>query len=69
MHIDGSEGSMTQLAESLSPVRLIQRHNDSSDPFYLDGHQVVCSGYQFKHGVHFMNLATPHWMELTSPAL
>ena len=60
--IDGSEGSMIQLAESLSLVQFIKRHNDPDDPFHMDEHQVVCCGYQFSHGVRFMNLSTAHLM-------
>ena len=60
--IDGSEGSMVQLAESLSLKRFIERHNDRDDPFHLDEHQTVCVGYQFKNGVCYMTITTPHML-------
>ena len=58
--IDGSEGSMNQLAETLSLLRFIEWHNDPSVNFHLDEHQVVSCGHQFKDGVRFLNLTTPH---------
>ena len=58
--IDGSEGSMNQLADSLSLLRFIEWHNDPSVNFHLDEHQVVSCGHQFKDGVRFLNLTTPH---------
>ena len=62
VEIDGSEGSMVQLAESLSLKRFIERHNDPDDPFHLDAHQTVCVGYQFKNGIRFMTVTTPHML-------
>jgi hypothetical protein len=44
MGVDGSEGSMNRLAESLSLSKLIERHNDPDDPFHLEEHQPVCLG-------------------------
>ncbi len=49
--LDGSEGSMIELAESLSLQRFIDRHNDPDDPYHLDPHEVVCCSFQFKNGV------------------
>jgi hypothetical protein len=40
--LDGSEGRMPQLAESLSLVRFIHKHFDPANPFHRDEHQVVC---------------------------
>ncbi len=45
--VDGSEGSMNRLAESLSLSKIIERHNDPDDPFLLEEHQQVCLGYHF----------------------
>ena len=58
--IDGSEGSMNQLDETLSLLQFIEWHNDSFVFFHLDEHQVVSCGHQFKNGTRFMNLTTPH---------
>jgi hypothetical protein len=57
--VDGTEGSMNRLAESLSLAKFIERHNDPDDPFHLDEHQPVCVGHQFDKGVTFMCLTTP----------
>ena len=62
IELDGSEGCMTELAESLSLKRFIERHNDPADPFHLDEHQTVCVGHQFKNGVRFMCVTTPHML-------
>ena len=62
VELDGSEGSMTQLSESLSLERFIARHNDPDDPYHMDEHEVVCCGFQFKNGVRFMNVTTPHML-------
>lgn len=58
--LDGTEGSMTQLAEQLLLKGLIARHNDPADAFHLDEHQPVCCGYQFTDGVRFMTISTVH---------
>lgn len=58
--IDGSEGPMIKLAESISLKALILKHNDPSDPFHLDEHTTVCLGFQFKNNVRYMCLSTPH---------
>jgi hypothetical protein len=42
--LDGSEGSMNELADSLSLEKLLARHNDPNDSFHMDEHQVVCVG-------------------------
>ena len=57
--IDGSEGSMNELAESVSFEKLLLRHNDPTDSFHLDAHQVVSLGHQFSDGVRFATFSTP----------
>ena len=44
--LDGSEGSMIELAESLSLERFIDRHNDPDDRYHLQPHEVVCCAYR-----------------------
>ena len=58
--LDGSEGSMNRLADSISLVKLLKRHNDPADSYHMDKHEVVCVGHQFSDGVRFMSLTTPH---------
>ena len=58
--LDGSEGSMNQLAESLSLVKFLERHNDPADPFHMSAHQVVSVGHQFSNGVSFLCATTPY---------
>jgi hypothetical protein len=58
--LDGSEGSMNRLADSISLVKLLKRHNDPADSYHMDEHEVVCVGHQFSDGVRFMSLTTPH---------
>ena len=58
--LDGSEGSMVELAESLSLKRFIDCHNDPDDPYHLDPHEVVCCAFQFKNGVRFLQTTSPH---------
>ena len=58
--LDGSEGAMNQLAESLSLVKFLEKHNDPDDPFHMSEHQPVCVGHQFKNGVTFMTVTTCH---------
>ncbi len=58
--INGTEGCMNRLAESIRLIKLIERHNDPADDFHMDEHQVVQVGHQFKDGVTFMTLTTPH---------
>jgi hypothetical protein len=60
--LDGSEGSMNTLYGSISLVNLLKRHNDPTDSYHMDGHEVVCDGYQFGLGVRFMCLTTPHFL-------
>jgi hypothetical protein len=43
--VDGSEGSMNRLAESLSFSKFIERNNDPDDTFHLEEHQPVCLGH------------------------
>jgi hypothetical protein len=57
--IDGSEGSMNELAESVSFEKLLLLHNDPADSFHLDAHQVVSLGHQFSDGVRFATFSTP----------
>jgi hypothetical protein len=42
IQIDGSEGAMIKLAESMSLLNLIERHNNVNDPFHLD--EPLCFG-------------------------
>jgi hypothetical protein len=49
--LDGTEGSMNRLADSICLIKLIPRHNDPADDF---SHQVVQVGHQFKDGVTFV---------------
>ncbi len=58
--IDDTEDSMTRLADSICLLKLIARHNDPTDDFHMDGHQVVQVGHQFKDGVTFMTVTTPN---------
>ena len=58
--LDGTEGSMNRLADSICLIKLITRHNNPEDNFYMDEHQVVQVGHQLKDGVTFMVLCTPH---------
>jgi hypothetical protein len=58
--LDGAEGSMNALAESLSLIKFLERHNDPANPFHMDEHQPLCVRHQFKDGVTFMCLTTPH---------
>ena len=51
---------MNRLAESLSLAKFIARHNDPFDDYHLREHEPVCLGHQFKDGVTFMTLSTPH---------
>ncbi len=60
--VDGSNGAMVQLAQSISLARFIKKHNDPTDPYHLDEHQVFCLGFQFKDGVIFVVLATIHML-------
>ena len=57
--LDGSEGSMDELADSLFLERLLARHNDPNDSFHMDEPQVVCVGHQFSDGVRFATFSTP----------
>jgi hypothetical protein len=34
--LDGSEGSLNHLAESISPVKLLERHNDPAYSYHMD---------------------------------
>jgi hypothetical protein len=56
--LDGSEGSMNELADSLSLEKLLARHNDPNDSFHMDEHQVICVGHQFSDGVRFATFST-----------
>jgi hypothetical protein len=59
-HLDDTEGAMNRLADSICLIKLLARHNDPADEFHMDEHQVVQVGHQFKDGVIFMVLTTPH---------
>ncbi len=54
--LDNSEGAMNRLADSIYLVKLLARHNDPTDEFHMDEHQVVQVGYQFKDGVTFLTV-------------
>jgi hypothetical protein len=41
---------------------LIAHHNDLEGECHLNLHEVVCIGNQWKEGVAFMELTTPHLM-------
>jgi hypothetical protein len=58
--LDGPEGSMNQLVESLSLVKFLARNNNPADSFHMDEHQVVCVRHPFSHGVAFICLTTQH---------
>jgi hypothetical protein len=58
--LDGTEGSMNRLADSICLIKLIARHNDPADDFHMDEHQAVQVSHQFKDGVTFMVLSTLH---------
>ncbi len=58
--LDNSEGAMNRLADSISLVKLLARHNDPADESHMNEHQVVQVGYQFKDGVTFLAVTTPH---------
>ena len=60
--LEGSEGSMNQLADELSLDKLLARHNDPTDIFHMDAHKVVCLGHQFSDGVRFATFSTPHFL-------
>jgi hypothetical protein len=60
--VDGSNGAMVKLAQSISLARFIKKHNDPTDQYHLDEHQVFCLGFQFKDGVIFMVLANIHML-------
>ena len=53
---------MNQLAESLSLIKLLEKHNDPLDPFHMDEHQPVCVGHQFKDGITFMCVSSSHFL-------
>jgi hypothetical protein len=49
--LDGTEGGMKRLADSICLIMLIARHNDPADDFHMDEHQDVQVGHHFKDGV------------------
>ncbi len=51
---------MNRLAYSISLVKLLQHHNDPTNSYHMDEHEVVCVGHQFSKSVRFMTLTTPH---------
>jgi hypothetical protein len=60
LELDGAEGSMNALAESLSLIKFLERYNDPADPFQMDEHQPLCVRHQFMDGATFMCLTMPH---------
>ena len=62
INLDDTEGAMVRLAQSLGLSRHIKRHNNPDDPYHMDEHQTFCLGYQFKDGITFMCLSTPHML-------
>ncbi len=53
---------MNVLAESISLVKLLARHNELADSYHMDEHEVVCVGHQFSKGVRFMSPTTQHFL-------
>jgi hypothetical protein len=51
INLDGTEGAMVRLAQSLSLSLHIKRHNNPDEPYHMDEHQTFCLGYQFKDGI------------------
>ncbi len=53
---------MNCLANSIFLVKLLEpeRHNDLADLYQMNEYEVVCVGHQFRKGVRFMTLTTPH---------
>jgi hypothetical protein len=66
INLDDTEGAMTRLAQSLSLSRHIKKNKNPSDQYHLesilDEHQTFCLGFQFKDGIAFMCLSTPHML-------
>jgi hypothetical protein len=62
INLDGTEGTMVRFAQSLSLNRHIKKHNNPDDPYHMDEHQTFCLGHQFKDGITFMCLSTPHML-------
>jgi hypothetical protein len=62
VQLDTSNGAMTQLGDKMALEKLIARHNDPDDDYHLNLHQVVCIGNQWKKGVTFMEVSTPHFL-------
>ena len=60
INLDGSEGAMNELAESMCIVKLLERHNDPEDPFHMSEHQPLCLGHQFKDEITFMCVSSAH---------
>ena len=49
--LDGSNGTMTQLADKMDLLKILEKHNDPDDPYHLNLHEVVSLGAQFEGGV------------------
>jgi hypothetical protein len=60
INLDDTEGAMVLLAQTLSLSRHIKRQNNPADLYHMDEHQTFCLGYQFKDGITFKYLSTPH---------
>jgi hypothetical protein len=58
--LDGTEGSMNCLADSICLIKPIALHSDPADDFHMDVHQVVQVGHQFKDGVTIMTFTSQH---------
>jgi hypothetical protein len=54
------EGSMNELAESLTLEKLLARHNDPNSSFHMDKHQVFCGGHQYSDCVRFSTFSTEY---------
>jgi hypothetical protein len=62
INLNDTEGAMVRLAQSLSLSRHIKRYNNPADPYHMNEHPTFCLGYQFKDGIMFMCLSTPHML-------
>ncbi len=49
--VDGTIGKMTQFAEKIDLLKMLEKHNDTNYAFHIDTHLVVSLGVQFEGGV------------------
>jgi hypothetical protein len=49
--VTGSLGSLTSLCKSMFLPDLIRRHNDLTDDFHLDFHEMVCIAFKTGGGI------------------